>query len=375
MTEAWWRDIFSQCLKGLEFLHGKAIMHCDIKEDNIMIRSDTGYESPKVVLIDFGLAEGFSSTSKGASGTPGYIPLETLETGWWYPRGDIFSMGVTFLQLVIGRTPSGDGTVLGVLQAEVSGSAAVVRAAKEMRLPWERFPLDLPLLRDLLAQMLDRDRRARPTAARARRHRWFSAGAGPLSRACAPEGRACREAAGCGRAVLLEELVTGKTLAELRSLHAALRAADGLGLGLLARPRAAEVLAEHGVSADAAAVFARGAAPTRYNRLMAEALRTKETYTRHFLKELWAGAAGRTMGGTVGTLPQGRVAALLESDPFSEVGDPEGLLEQMGDRGAGSQMAEYVTFDAFQQVLVQDGRVGRRLGVSGHAPRACCMCY
>eukprot|EP00959_Pyramimonas_sp_CCMP1952_P134591 2816601-Pyramimonas_sp.AAC.1 len=57
--------------------------------------------------------------------------------------------------------------------------------------------------------MLDRDRRARPTAARARRHRWFSAGAGPLSRACAPEGRACREAAGCGRAVLLEELVTG----------------------------------------------------------------------------------------------------------------------------------------------------------------------
>jgi len=378
MTEAWWRDIFSQCLKGLEFLHGKAMMHCDIKEDNIMIRSDQSYESPKVVLIDFGLAEGFSSTSKGASGTPGYIPIETLETGWWYPRGDIFSMGVTFLQLIIGQTPSGDGSVLGVLQTNVSGSAAAVRKARELRLPWEHFPVDLPVLQDLLAQMLHRDRHSRPKATQALRHPWFAAEAEPLSRRATAPPR-LSAAASCGRSLLLEDLVTGRTLAELRSLHAALRAADGAGLGLLPRPRAAEILAEHGASADAVAGFALGAAPTRYSKLMGEAIRTKEIYTRHFLKELWAEAAGRRAGaaGTVGSLPQGKVAALLESEPFSEVDvdDLQDLLEKMGDMDAGSQVNKQITFHAFNHVLMQDGRVGRRLDVADRARWTCCASF
>lgn len=36
MSEAWWRGIFDQCLQGLEYLHAQAVMHCDIKEENIM---------------------------------------------------------------------------------------------------------------------------------------------------------------------------------------------------------------------------------------------------------------------------------------------------------------------------------------------------
>ena len=44
-------------------------------------------EEPRVVLIDFGLAEGFLSTSSGCSGTAGYIPPETWETERWYPKG------------------------------------------------------------------------------------------------------------------------------------------------------------------------------------------------------------------------------------------------------------------------------------------------
>ena len=36
MSESWWRNIFQQCLLGLEYLHKQAVMHCDIKEENIM---------------------------------------------------------------------------------------------------------------------------------------------------------------------------------------------------------------------------------------------------------------------------------------------------------------------------------------------------
>lgn len=36
-------------------------------------------EDPRVVLIDFGLAEGFSSTSSGASGTAGGLTWESVD--------------------------------------------------------------------------------------------------------------------------------------------------------------------------------------------------------------------------------------------------------------------------------------------------------
>ncbi|CAE8599769.1 unnamed protein product [Polarella glacialis] len=91
MSEAWWRHLFWQCLDGLRYLHSNAIMHCDVKEGNVMLAEGDSYESPRVVLIDFGLCESFSATTNGASGTPGYIPPETWETEWWYPRGRILN--------------------------------------------------------------------------------------------------------------------------------------------------------------------------------------------------------------------------------------------------------------------------------------------
>merc|ERR1712072_1122826 len=63
------------------------------------------YANPQVVLIDFGLTQG-SAGEWLAGGTPGYRPPETNETNIWFPRGDIFSMGVVFFQLLADKTPS-----------------------------------------------------------------------------------------------------------------------------------------------------------------------------------------------------------------------------------------------------------------------------
>ena len=51
-------------------MYDKAMMHCDIKEPNIMVKSKD-HSNPQIALIDFGLTK--SSAGDGQSGcTPGF---------------------------------------------------------------------------------------------------------------------------------------------------------------------------------------------------------------------------------------------------------------------------------------------------------------
>merc|ERR1712048_1393030 len=100
----WYRHLYRQAFKGLEHLHQNCIVHCDIKEPNLMVKSDD-FEEPEVVIIDLGLSSAFH-TLNNVSGTPGYMPPETWQKGDWFPRGDVFSMGVVCCQMLTGRVPN-----------------------------------------------------------------------------------------------------------------------------------------------------------------------------------------------------------------------------------------------------------------------------
>jgi hypothetical protein len=114
MDEKYFQKIFRQCLYGLEHLHRRANMHCDIKEPNIMMRN-TDYAFPEIAIIDMGMARSAAGHGLGG-GTPGYMPPETLRTNIWYPKGDIFSLGVTFFQLLADLVPDEKTGKLGMFQ-------------------------------------------------------------------------------------------------------------------------------------------------------------------------------------------------------------------------------------------------------------------
>lgn len=96
------RDI----LCGLSYLHSKGIVHCDIKPHNVLLAMDG-----QCKLSDFGSAMRRAATDGEIEdvielrGTPGYMAPEVAKGGLPTPKSDIFSLGVTILELLLGKLP------------------------------------------------------------------------------------------------------------------------------------------------------------------------------------------------------------------------------------------------------------------------------
>lgn len=95
-------SIIIQTLRGLAYAHSKGVVHRDLKPGNILI-SRTGW----VKITDFGLAliEGSPQITHPGTvvGTPAYLSPEAIRGGAITASSDIFSLGVTFYQLLTGK--------------------------------------------------------------------------------------------------------------------------------------------------------------------------------------------------------------------------------------------------------------------------------
>lgn len=110
-------DLMIQAAEGLHAAHDHGIIHRDIKPDNLLL--DAG---GRVRISDFGLAR-VASDSVGwsnqdlAVGTAHYMSPEQVSGGRVDFRSDIFSLGVTFFELIAGRRPFEADYVMSVLYA------------------------------------------------------------------------------------------------------------------------------------------------------------------------------------------------------------------------------------------------------------------
>uniref|UniRef100_A0A8C5PS43 PAS domain-containing serine/threonine-protein kinase n=1 Tax=Leptobrachium leishanense TaxID=445787 RepID=A0A8C5PS43_9ANUR len=141
--------IFRQLVSAVGYLHSKNILHCDIKDENIIISPDF-----TIKLVDFGSAAHLQPGKLFSTfcGTTEYCAPEVL-LGNAYPGPELemWSLGVTLYTLVIGENPFCE--VEEILEAElnapfiVSPELQFLIAALLHRNPDLRMTLD-ELLRD-----------------------------------------------------------------------------------------------------------------------------------------------------------------------------------------------------------------------------------
>ncbi|KAJ2767824.1 MAP kinase kinase (MEK), partial [Coemansia nantahalensis] len=138
---------------GLKYLYEDLrVMHRDIKPSNILLNS-LGF----IKLCDFGISkEMVSSIANTFVGTASYMSPERMIGGSYTVKSDIWSFGLTLMELVLGRYPlKGETGSMSIFEM-----LSYINSETLPLLPEDQYP---PALCDLVAKCLIKDPAKRPT--------------------------------------------------------------------------------------------------------------------------------------------------------------------------------------------------------------------
>eukprot|EP00617_Octactis_speculum_P018710 CAMPEP_0185751716 /NCGR_PEP_ID=MMETSP1174-20130828/10493_1 /TAXON_ID=35687 /ORGANISM="Dictyocha speculum, Strain CCMP1381" /LENGTH=413 /DNA_ID=CAMNT_0028428819 /DNA_START=57 /DNA_END=1298 /DNA_ORIENTATION=+ len=177
LKEAWLAWILRETLLGLMYFHEHSRIHRDIKAGNILLDG-----RGKVVIADFGVSRWVKHGSRTGSllsedvartfvGTPCWMAPEVMEQLDGYDfKADIWSFGITALELAKGQAPYANHSPMKVLLCTIQNDPPSLKTYDDEKRDGEPFSQNF---KQMTRMCLKKDPKLRPTCARLLSHAFF----------------------------------------------------------------------------------------------------------------------------------------------------------------------------------------------------------